>query len=140
MGNSELIETLMRRGLIDEYLLVIHPLVLGTGRRMFASSVPRQVLRRADSKTTAKGVVIATYETALQLKCSLVAPTAASSRAAWISSTEAAVAFASRGRTSAGAISPFVSVRFVASSRVRGRRSVRVPSTRVAAGADRVVA
>jgi dihydrofolate reductase len=63
MGSGELIETLMARRLIDEYLLVIHPLVLGTGRRMFADDVPPTALRLVDSKTTARGVVIATYQT-----------------------------------------------------------------------------
>ena len=63
MGSGELIETLMGRDLIDEYLLVIHPLVLGTGRRMFADGVPPAALRLVDSKTTAKGVVIASYQT-----------------------------------------------------------------------------
>lgn len=62
MGSGELIETLIRRGLIDEYLLVIHPLVLGTGRRMFADGIPPTTLRLVDSKTTAKGVVIARYQ------------------------------------------------------------------------------
>jgi dihydrofolate reductase len=62
MGSGELIETLMRRELIDEFLLVIHPLVLGTGRRMFGHGVPPTDLRLVDSKTTAKGVVIAGYQ------------------------------------------------------------------------------
>jgi hypothetical protein len=63
VGSGDLIETLMRRDLIDEYLLVIHPLLLGTGRRMFADGVPPAALRLVDSKTTAKGVVIASYQT-----------------------------------------------------------------------------
>lgn len=63
MGSGELIETLMRRDLIDEYLLVIHPLLLGTGRRMFADGIPPANLRLVDSKTTGKGVVIASYRT-----------------------------------------------------------------------------
>ena len=62
MGSGRLIETLLHRKLIDEYLLIIHPLVLGTGRRMFADGVPSTALRLVDSKTTAKGVVIATYQ------------------------------------------------------------------------------
>ena len=62
MGSGLLIETLMRRSLIDEYLLVIHPLVLGAGRRMFADEIPPTNLRLTNSKTTAKGVVIAAYE------------------------------------------------------------------------------
>ncbi len=64
MGSGELIETLMRCGLIDEYLLVIHPLVLGTGRRMFADGLPSADLRLAHSTTTARGVLIASYQRA----------------------------------------------------------------------------
>ncbi len=45
MGSGELIKTLMRRGLIDEYLLFIHPLVLGTGRRLFGDGSPQASLR-----------------------------------------------------------------------------------------------
>jgi dihydrofolate reductase len=61
MGSGELIGSLMASDLIDEYLLMIHPLVLGAGRRLFPAGV-RASLRLADSVTTATGVVIATYE------------------------------------------------------------------------------
>jgi dihydrofolate reductase len=61
MGSGELIGSLMAADLIDEYLLMIHPLVLGTGRRLFAAGV-RVSLRLTDSVTTATGVMIATYE------------------------------------------------------------------------------
>jgi dihydrofolate reductase len=61
MGSGELIGSLMARGLIDEYLLMIHPLVLGTGRRLFEDGA-HVSLRLIDSTTTATGVVIATYE------------------------------------------------------------------------------
>jgi dihydrofolate reductase len=40
MGSGALIQTLAPHGLIDEYLLCIHPVVLGTGRRQFASGFP----------------------------------------------------------------------------------------------------
>jgi dihydrofolate reductase len=53
----------MGAGLIDEYLLMIAPLVLGTGRRMFPEGVHAS-LRLTDSATTSKGVMIATYEPA----------------------------------------------------------------------------
>jgi hypothetical protein len=43
------------------YVLLIHPLVLGTGRRLFAEGSPTTTLQLVDSKTTATGVVIATY-------------------------------------------------------------------------------
>jgi dihydrofolate reductase len=61
MGSGELIGSLMAADLIDEYLLIIHPLVLGTGRRLFPAGVHAS-LRLTDSVTTATGVVIATYE------------------------------------------------------------------------------
>ena len=51
----------MRRNLVDEYVLLIHPLVLGTGRRLFADGGPTTALRLVDPKTTTTGVVIATY-------------------------------------------------------------------------------
>jgi len=64
MGSGELIQTLIRHDLIDEYLLLIHPLVLGTGRRLFADNGPPVALRLVDSANTAKGVLIATYQPA----------------------------------------------------------------------------
>jgi dihydrofolate reductase len=63
MGSSVLIGSLMAANLIDECLLMIHPLVLGTGRRLFPAGV-HVSLRLTDSATTATGVVIATYEAA----------------------------------------------------------------------------
>jgi dihydrofolate reductase len=63
LGSGVLVDSLMRNNLVDEYVLLIHPLVLGSGRRMFneACAAP---LRLIDSKTTTKGVVIATYKPA----------------------------------------------------------------------------
>jgi dihydrofolate reductase len=49
--------------LIDEYLLMIHPLVLGTGRWLFAGGTPAS-LRLLDSSTTSPGVLIVTYGSA----------------------------------------------------------------------------
>lgn len=63
MGSGELIQSLMAAGLIDEYLLMIHPLVLGSGRRLFADNVHAQ-LRLIHSATTPTGVLIAVYEPA----------------------------------------------------------------------------
>ena len=63
MGSGVLIGSLIAADLIDEYLLSIAPLVLGTGRRMFPAGVHAS-LRLIDSATTNKGVVVATYETA----------------------------------------------------------------------------
>ena len=62
MGRGELSGTLMRHGLIDEYLLLIHPLALGTGRRLFADGGPPASLCLVDSASTTKGIVSATYQ------------------------------------------------------------------------------
>ncbi|GAA4581377.1 dihydrofolate reductase family protein [Planotetraspora phitsanulokensis] len=61
-GSGRLVQSLMPRHLVDEYVLMIHPLVLGTGRRLFPGSGPAlSGLRLADSTTTGTGVIIATY-------------------------------------------------------------------------------
>jgi dihydrofolate reductase len=60
LGSGELVGELMCRGLVDEFLLLIHPLVLGTGRRLFPDGASAQ-LELADSLTTTTGVVIGTY-------------------------------------------------------------------------------
>jgi dihydrofolate reductase len=62
LGSGILVQSLMRRGLVDEYVLLIHPLVLGTGRRLFADGGAPATLRLVDRKTSTTGVVIATYE------------------------------------------------------------------------------
>jgi dihydrofolate reductase len=64
LGSGELVQALMRRGLVDEYVLLIHPLVLGSGRRLFRDGGPFATLRLTGSVTTTTGVVIATYEPA----------------------------------------------------------------------------
>jgi dihydrofolate reductase len=60
LGSGELVQSLMRHQLVDEYLLMIHPLVLGSGRRLFPEGV-HSSLRLVDSVTTTTGVVVATY-------------------------------------------------------------------------------
>jgi dihydrofolate reductase len=61
MGSGVLIGSLMAADLIDEYLLMIHPLVLGSGRRLFPEGV-EATLRLAQGVITSAGVVIASYE------------------------------------------------------------------------------
>jgi dihydrofolate reductase len=61
MGSGELIRSLVPHDLIDEWLLMIHPLVLGEGGRLFTPDRPVGALRLLDSVTSTKGVVIATY-------------------------------------------------------------------------------
>jgi dihydrofolate reductase len=64
LGSGELIQMLRQHDLIDEYLLLIHPLVLGSGRRMFPEGGATGALQLVDSVTSTKGVVIATYRPA----------------------------------------------------------------------------
>ena len=63
LGSGELIKSLVRRNLIDEYILLIFPIVLGTGRRLFPEGKPVH-LRLVESLATTTGVIIATYQAA----------------------------------------------------------------------------
>ena len=64
LGSGELVQALMQHDLVDEYVLLIHPLVLGSGRRLFTDGGASTALRLVDTKTTTTGVVIATYQPA----------------------------------------------------------------------------
>ena len=64
LGSGELVQSLMRRNVVDEYVLLIHPLVLGSGRRLFTDGGAFAALRLVNRKTTTNGVVIATYQPA----------------------------------------------------------------------------
>ena len=61
LGSGELIRSLMPHHLIDEYRLLIHPLVLGEGLRLFSDNAAYLKLRLRSTKTTTTGVIIATY-------------------------------------------------------------------------------
>jgi len=64
MGSGQLIRSLLPHGLIDEYLLMIHPLVLGSGERLFDYVEHVAKLRLVDSTSTTTGVILATYQPA----------------------------------------------------------------------------
>ena len=64
MGSGQLIRSLLPSGLIDEYLLLIYPILLGSGQRLFEHDNPLTELRLVDSTVTNKGVIIATYQPA----------------------------------------------------------------------------
>ena len=63
LGSGALVRSLAARGLVDEYLLLIHPVALGSGQRLF-DGVPRAPLRLDDTVATTTGVIIATYRPA----------------------------------------------------------------------------
>jgi dihydrofolate reductase len=60
LGSGVLAQELMRRGFVDEWLLMVHPVMLGTGRRLFDGV--EADLRLVESVTTTTGVVIVRYE------------------------------------------------------------------------------
>lgn len=61
LGSGLLVQSLLRRGLVDELMLTINPLLLGGGRRLFPSEGSAIKLDLIDSRTTTKGVVVARY-------------------------------------------------------------------------------
>lgn len=63
-GSSTLYPQLLERGLIDSLLLMIFPLLLGTGKRLFGNGTPPGSLKLVNSKVSSTGVVIASYEPA----------------------------------------------------------------------------
>jgi len=64
LGSGVLVQALMQHDLVDRFVLMVHPLVLGSGRRLFPDEGPTTPLRLLDSLTTTTGVTIATYQPA----------------------------------------------------------------------------
>ena len=60
-GSGALVQSVMQRDLVDEFVLQIHPIVLGKGRRLFEQGTRFSKLTLVQSVTTTTGVVIATY-------------------------------------------------------------------------------
>jgi dihydrofolate reductase len=61
LGSGELVRSLMGSGLVDEFALLIHPLVLGSGRRLFEDDGSLVELELSETRTTSTGVVLARY-------------------------------------------------------------------------------
>jgi dihydrofolate reductase len=62
IGSGELVQTLIQHDLVDAYRLMVHPLVLGTGKRLFRDGTSLTKLKFIDTKATSTGVLILTYE------------------------------------------------------------------------------
>jgi dihydrofolate reductase len=60
-GSGDLIQTLLRHGLVDEFRLWVFPVIAGSGRRLFADGAVPVGLRLVDSTVSTTGVVIGTY-------------------------------------------------------------------------------
>jgi dihydrofolate reductase len=63
-GSADLMHTLMQHDLIDEYRIWVHPVVLGSGKRLFKDGSDTTTLRLVDTKTTSTGVVVLSYQPA----------------------------------------------------------------------------
>jgi dihydrofolate reductase len=63
LGSGELVRYLNRHDLIDAYTLLVYPLVLGSGTRLFPDGGSTKELRLTSSVTTSTGVIVATYQT-----------------------------------------------------------------------------
>jgi dihydrofolate reductase len=61
LGSGELIRSLLRDGLLDELRLMVHPLVMGSGKRLFEDGADQKALELMNSRTFATGVVHLTY-------------------------------------------------------------------------------
>jgi dihydrofolate reductase len=64
IGSSELVQTLVERDLVDEFRVMIDPVVVGGGKRLFRDDGGLRPLRLVDSQVTTTGVIIATYASA----------------------------------------------------------------------------
>jgi len=62
LGSGQLVQTLWEHDLVDEFGLMIHPIVLGSGKRLFREGSGKRPLRLTRSTTSSTGVVIASYE------------------------------------------------------------------------------
>ncbi len=67
-GSSTLTSTLLEHGLADEVLLVVYPVLLGTGKRFFAEGTPARSFELLSSKAFPSGVIFNTYKVAGPLK------------------------------------------------------------------------
>jgi dihydrofolate reductase len=63
-GSGELVDALMQHGLIDEYRLMVFPIVVGSGKRLFRDGIDEMVLELVDTETFGSGVVVLTYRSA----------------------------------------------------------------------------
>jgi len=61
-GSASLVQALVENDLVDTMHLMVFPVVLGDGKRLFGPTSDKKRLRLADSKTVGDGVLILTYE------------------------------------------------------------------------------
>ena len=67
-GSSTLTSTLLEHGLADDVLLIVSPVLLGTGKRFFAEGTPARAFELVSTNTTATGIIFSSYKVAGPLK------------------------------------------------------------------------
>jgi len=72
-GSSKLVQSLLKHDLVDELQLKIHPLLLGKGKKIFGDDAVPTTLKLTDSITTSKGVILANYRKAGDVKTGEIA-------------------------------------------------------------------
>ncbi len=65
-GSPQLVQTLLAHDLVDEFRLMVYPVVLGTGKRLFGDTSDKKRLRLADSKMVGDGIAILVYQPAAE--------------------------------------------------------------------------
>jgi dihydrofolate reductase len=63
-GSGQLFRALSRAGLIDVYRFMVHPVFVGSGKRLFTDDTPKRELKLIDTKAFGKGIVVLEYERA----------------------------------------------------------------------------
>jgi dihydrofolate reductase len=61
-GSANLLQTLIKHDLVDVFWLVVYPITLGTGKRLFADGTPPMAFKVTESTVTSEGVIIVNYE------------------------------------------------------------------------------
>jgi dihydrofolate reductase len=67
-GSSTLTSTVLEHGLADEVLLIVYPVLLGTGKRFFAEGTPPRSLELVGTNAMPSGIILSTYKVAAPLK------------------------------------------------------------------------
>ena len=78
-GSAMLVQTLLEHDLVDELRLMVFPVVLGGGKRLFGETSDKKTLRLANSKVVGDGIAIFTYEPARERATAAAAPASSTS-------------------------------------------------------------